>query len=187
MALLAGRAWAGQTIAINYVSLITTQPPPSAMMDKPPTDTGLRGAELAIADTNTTGRFTGQTYTLHVLADRDPAVLRRGFAQALAAGARFFVTDLPAALLVELADTPAAKDAILLDATTADDRLRGADCRANTLHILPSRAMLADALMQYLVSKSWTRIMLLTGRDPQDALYAEAIRHAAEPIPAIIR
>jgi ABC transporter substrate binding protein (PQQ-dependent alcohol dehydrogenase system) len=180
MALLAGRAWAGQTIAINYVSLITTQPPPSAMMDKPPTDTGLRGAELAIADTNTTGRFTGQTYTLHVLADRDPAVLRRGFAQALAAGARFFVTDLPAALLVELADTPAAKDAILLDATTADDRLRGADCRANTLHILPSRAMLADALMQYLVSKSWTRIMLLTGRDPQDALYAEAIRHAAE-------
>jgi ABC transporter substrate binding protein (PQQ-dependent alcohol dehydrogenase system) len=69
---------------------------------------------------------------------------------------------------------------VILDATSADDRLRGPDCRANTLHVLPSRAMLADALMQYLVAKSWTRIMLLTGREAEDALYAAAIRSAAE-------
>jgi ABC transporter substrate binding protein (PQQ-dependent alcohol dehydrogenase system) len=74
-----------------------------------------------------------------------------------------------------------------MDATSADDRLRGPDCRSNTLHVLPSRAMLADALMQYLVAKDWRRILLLTGRDPADALYADAIRHAADKFQVTIR
>jgi ABC transporter substrate binding protein (PQQ-dependent alcohol dehydrogenase system) len=74
---------------------------------------------------------------------------------------------------------PAARNAVILDATSEDDRLRGADCRANVLHMLPSRAMLADALMQYLVTKNWTHIMLLSGSDAGDALYADAMRRAA--------
>jgi ABC transporter substrate binding protein (PQQ-dependent alcohol dehydrogenase system) len=97
------------------------------------------------------------------------------------------VANLPADLLLKLADAPGAKDAVILDASSSDDRLRQADCRANMLHILPSRAMLADALMQYLVTKSWTRIMLLVGRDPGDALYADAIRHAAEKFQITVR
>ena len=172
-------ASAQQNITIDYIALDRSQPPPSTMLDPPPTDTGRRGAELAVADTNTTGRFTGQNFTLHVITARDPQVLITGFAQAVAAGQRLFITDVPAGLLLQLADTKGAADAVILDATSADDRLRGADCRANTLHLLPSRAMLADALMQYLVKKNWTRIMLLTGRTPDDALYADAIRQAA--------
>jgi ABC transporter substrate binding protein (PQQ-dependent alcohol dehydrogenase system) len=173
-------ASAQQTIAIDYVVLDTNRPAPSTMLDPPPTDTGLRGAELAVSDTNTTGRFTGQRFVLHVLSSRDPHILIAGFAQAVAAGHKLFVTDVPPDLLLTLADTKDAADAVILDATSEDDRLRGADCRANTLHMLPSRAMLADALMQYLVKKNWTRIMLLTGRAPNDAVYADAVRHAAE-------
>ncbi len=160
---------------------------PSAVIDTPPVDTGLRGAALAIADTNTTGHFTGQNFVLHSTVARDPAALRADFSRALAAGGRLFVTDVPADLLLALADSPGASGAVLLDATTADDRLRGADCRANVLHTMPSRAMLADALMQYLALKKWTRIMLLTGRDPEDALYADAIRHAAEKFQIVLR
>jgi len=173
-------AQAGQTITIDYVTLNTPLHIPSAALEAPPSDTGLRGADLAIADTNTTGRFTGQTYVLHMITEHDQSALVRDFAQALAGGQRLFVTDVPASLLLTLADTKGASSAILLDATSEDDRLRGPDCRANSLHLLPSRAMLADGLMQYLVSKGWTRIMLLTGRDPEDALYAAAIRHAAD-------
>ncbi len=173
-------AHAAQTITIDYLALTIPHHIPSAALETPPADTGLRGAELAIADTNTTGQFTGQTYVLHMIAERDPAALTRAYTEALAAGQRLFITDLPAALLLTLADSKGASSAILLDATSEDDRLRGADCRANTLHLLPSRAMLADGLMQYLVTKGWTRIMLLTGRDPDDALYAAAIRHAAD-------
>ena len=170
----------GKTIAIDYLALDTSHPTPSTLLDPPPLDTGLRGAQLAIADTNTTGRFTGQDFVMHVSVERDPAMVVQDFERAFAAGHRLFITDVPADLLLKLADAKDAGSAVLLDATSADDRLRGADCRANTLHLLPSRAMLADALMQYLAIKNWRRIMLLTGRDPADALYADAMRHAAE-------
>lgn len=168
-----------QALPIVYLGLITP-PPPAAALDPPPRDTGLRGAELALADTNTTGRFTGQVFALQTVLAGDPAGLERGFVAALADGRRLFVADLPASLLLHLADLPGASGALILDAASADDRLRGADCRASVLHTLPSRAMLADALMQYLVKKDWRRIMLLTGRDPADALYAAAIRLSAE-------
>jgi ABC transporter substrate binding protein (PQQ-dependent alcohol dehydrogenase system) len=176
----AGLAHAQQSISINYITLDTARPPPSTMLDPPPADTGLRGAELAVSDTNTTGRFTGQNFTLHVISARDPGALIAGFGKAIAAGQKLFIADVPPGLLLQLADTKGAANAVILDATSADDRLRGEDCRANTLHLLPSRAMLADALMQYLVKKNWTHIMLLTGRAPDDALYADAIRRAAE-------
>ncbi len=185
--LLPVSALAAQTVQIDYLRLDASRPAPSTMLDPPPADTGLLGARLGLADTNTTGRFTGQNFVLQLLSERDPAALEADFARALAAGQRLFVTDVPADLLLKLADAQGARTAVLLDATSADDRLRGADCRANTLHVLPSRAMLADGLMQYLVTKGWNRIMLLTGRDPADALFAEAIRRAAEKFQVTIR
>ena len=163
------------------------KPAPSAILNPPPTDAGLRGAELAVSDTNTTGRFTGQNFGLQRVVARDAAGTADGFAQALAGGQRLFVANLPADLLLKLADTKGASQAVILDAGTADDRLRGADCRPNVLHMLPSRAMLADALMQYLVKKDWRHIMLLTGREPADMLYADAIRHAAEKFQVSVR
>ena len=187
-ALLAcGGSAAADEIDIVYLGLAAPHHIASTLLEPPPTDTGLRGAQLAIADTNTTGRFTNQHFSLQVATASDADTLQKNFAQALAAGKRLFVTDLPADLLLKIADTKDAAKAVILDATSEDDRLRGADCRANTLHILPSRAMLADALMQYLVTKSWTRIMLLVGRDPEDALYADAIRHAAEKFQITVR
>ena len=178
---------AQSTIEVVYLSLDRQQPAPSTALEPAPTDAGLRGAQLAAADNNTTGRFTGQATVLTPTVSRDPAVLVAAFARALAAGQRLFVTDVPAALLLRLADSRGADGALLLDATSADDRLRGADCRANTLHMLPSRSMLADALMQYLVTKDWRRVLLLSGRDPADGLYADAIRRAADKFQVSLR
>ena len=171
---------AQSAITIDYFRLDTALPAPSTSLDPPPADTGLRGAELAVSDTNTTGRFTGQIFQMKTFSERDPAKLTQAFSHAVEAGDRLFIVDAPADLLVTLADTKGAAGSVILDATSSDDRLRGSDCRANTLHLLPSRAMLADALMQYLVKKNWSTIMLLTGHDPNDALYADAIRKAAD-------
>jgi ABC transporter substrate binding protein (PQQ-dependent alcohol dehydrogenase system) len=179
---LPGALWAAPAARINIVFL-QWRPKvavPSTMLDPPPSDTVLRGAELAAADNNTTGQFTGQTTVLSNAQVGSPDGAVSAFTQALRDGVRLFVADVPSDLLLKLADTPGAAQAVILDASDADDRLRGRDCRANTLHMLPSRAMLADALMEYLVAKDWRRIMLIAGRDPADALYADAIRHAAE-------
>jgi ABC transporter substrate binding protein (PQQ-dependent alcohol dehydrogenase system) len=181
------QASAADEIGIVYLGLHTPHHVASTLLDLPPEDPGLKGALLAVADTNTTGRFTNQHFSLGVMNEPDAAAVEMAFRLALAAGHKLFVANLPADLLLKLADVPGAAKAVILDATSADDRLRQADCRANILHIMPSRAMLADALMQYLVSKSWSRIMLLVGRDPDDALYADAIRHAAEKFQITIR
>ncbi len=181
----AGTAPAAQ-VDLVYLGLTSNQHVAATQIDPPPTDLGLRGAQLAIADTNTTGQFTNQTFALQVTTAPDADALAKDFSQALAAGRKLFVANLPADVLLKLANDPAAKNALILDATSEDDRLRAEDCRANMLHIQPSRAMLADALMEYLVTKNWKHIMLLVGRDPADALYADAVRHAADKFQIVI-
>ena len=69
---------------------------------------------------------------------------------------------------------------LLLNARAPDDALRSEACRANMLHTIPSRAMLADALAQYLMTKHWRRWFLVTGSAPGDKLQAQAFRRAAK-------
>ncbi len=48
-----------------------------------------------------------------------------------------------------------------------------------SIHVAPTRSMLADALAQYLVWKQWKRWLLVVGSHAQDKLYADALRRAA--------
>ena len=60
------------------------------------------------------------------------------------------------------------------------------DCRANVLHVAPSRQMLTDALLQFLLSKRWTKLLLVSGPHPEDKLYADALRHSVKKFGAKI-
>ena len=175
----AAAAAAPVTIPVVYLALAPQHTQPKTLLDPIPTDEGLQGARLGLADDQTTGAFTGQHFVLHesVLPDADAAVAAAK--TLLAGGNRVIVTDLPAAALLRVADLPEAKDAVLLDATSADDSLRGQDCRPNVLHLLPSRAMLADALMQYLAVKRWRDLLLVTGPTDEDRKLADAFRRSA--------
>jgi len=168
------------SVSIGYLSLQVKRSYPKTFLDQPPSDEGVQGARLGAADDATTGRFINQAYQLQEALAADAAAALDAFRKQAEGGTRLFVADLPAALLMKVADLPEAKDALILDATSSDDALRGENCRRNVLHLLPSRAMLADALMQYLVTKNWRRIMLLVGKTPGDALYADAVRRSAK-------
>ena len=167
------------TIKLAYVGLSVPHSWPSTFLDQPPADEGIQGARTGLADNQTTGNFLKQTWHMDEAISGDQASVMDAFSKLLAGGTRLFVVDAPADLLLRMADLPQAHDAVLLDATAADDRLRGADCRRNVLHMLPSNAMLADALMQYLLIKRWSSIMLVAGPDPADRAYADAIRRSA--------
>jgi ABC transporter substrate binding protein (PQQ-dependent alcohol dehydrogenase system) len=167
-------------VDIVYLSLAVKRPPPLLYLDEPPTDEGVAGARLAIADNNTTGQFTGQSFDLHEVAAPSPDAAVASFKSLLASGDKFFVADLPAATLDTIADLGKPAGATIFNATNEDDALRGPDCRSNLLHLLPSRLMLADALMQFLVFKQWTHIMLVTGPKPEDKAYADALRKSAK-------
>ncbi|WP_309393090.1 ABC transporter substrate-binding protein, partial [Chelatococcus sambhunathii] len=147
----------------------------------PPADDGIAGADLGVTDNNTTGRFLKQDFKLVarelVPHGEDPMP---AFQKILDSGAKFILLAVPPDQLVKMADAAKGKDVILFNAGDTDDSLRGKDCRANVLHTAPSRAMLTDALAQYLVSKRWVSWLLLTGRTDADRLYAEAVKRSAK-------
>jgi ABC transporter substrate binding protein (PQQ-dependent alcohol dehydrogenase system) len=167
------------TVGIGYLALAPKRVAPQVTLDPPLTDEGVQGARLALTDNQTTGRFLNQAYALHESLQPDADAVMAAARAMLATGERVIVADLPAPLLLRVADLPEARDAILLDATSEDDSLRGTDCRARVLHMLPSRAMLADALMQFLAVKRWRSLLLVQGHGEADAAYADALRRSA--------
>jgi ABC transporter substrate binding protein (PQQ-dependent alcohol dehydrogenase system) len=171
---------AQQVIRIGYLSRAAEDARP-ALYGLPPrlSDEGAQGARLGLDDSSSSGRFLGQRFELTetLLAEgEDAGDAVRAFAET---GRTLIVADLPAVDLDRaLAATEAART-LIFNAGAPDDRFRAADCRAYLLHTIPSRAMLADALAQYLVRKRWTKWFLVTGKRPGDVLYAEAVRRSA--------
>ena len=102
------------------------------------------------------------------------------FNKELANKFQYVVVNLPADQINRLADLPAAKPMLLFDVATVDDALRNEQCRSNVLHILPSRAMRADALAQYMMKKRWTKWFLVIGPAQEDRLFADAVKRAAK-------
>jgi len=177
---LALPAHAEEILHLGYLGQSLKRDAAQPFLDPPPEDEGVAGARLGIADDNTTGRFTNQEFRL------DEALVPAGgdVAEALrkltGSGSRFIVADLPADALLAVAALPEAKGVTFFNAGAPDDELRALKCRANILHTLPSRAMLADALVQYLLAKQWRNIFLVVGPSEADRAYAAAIRHSIE-------
>ena len=143
-----------------------------------PADAGLQGAELAVVDSNSTGRFLKQAFTLvSTQLDSPEALLQAAKAQHVQ-GLRLFVVNAPAASLRAL--SAALPDSLLFNAGSPDDSLRSSQCLGNVLHSLPSRAMLADALAQFLVLRKWQRALLVVGQTEDDQAYATALRRAVK-------
>ena len=143
-----------------------------------PTDAGLRGAELAITDSNSTGRFLNHAYSLVSASVDSPEALLTAAKTQHEQGLRLFVVNAPASSLRQL--SAALPDSLLFNAGSPDDSLRSTDCLPNVLHSLPSRAMLADALAQFLVVRKWQRALLIVGPTTDDQAYAAALRRAAK-------
>jgi ABC transporter substrate binding protein (PQQ-dependent alcohol dehydrogenase system) len=149
-----------------------------SLVEQPAENDGMAGARLAIEDNNTTGRFLNQHFTLEeVRLKPDDDVAKA--AVALAGHNGFIIADLPADALLKAADALRDRGTVLLNAGAIDDRLREQECRANVIHVAPTRTMLADALAQYLVWKQWKRWLLVAGSHDTDKLYADAFRRAA--------
>ena len=166
-------------IVVPYLALTRPSSVPESALDRPPENEGLLGARVAVADNQTTGRFLHQSWHLDEHLANDEAALVQAFEDAAGQGHRLFVVDAPPSLLLKLADLPEAKGAVILDATSTADALRGKDCRRNVLHLLPSDAMWADALMQFLAVKRWRDLLLVSGPADEDRQLADALRRSA--------
>ncbi|NTS33566.1 ABC transporter substrate-binding protein [Phyllobacterium sp. BT25] len=157
-----------------------------SVLDIPPRDEGVAGANVAINDNNTTGKFLGQSFILDVTEAKPQADIVPVFKEMLARGDRFILADISAKQLLSIADLAKENGAILFNVGATDDSLREEECRSNVFHTAPTRSMLADGLAQYLVWKQWRKWVLLYGSHDGDKLYADAMRRAATRFGATI-
>lgn len=175
---------AADTIRAGVLRVDDTGLPPVSRLDLPPADLGFAGARLATEDNATTGRFMGQTFeTAEATATPETALAE---AEAMIAdGLPFIVTLADDATTLALADAVGDR-ALILNAQARGDRLRNDDCRANTIHVAPSHAMLADGLAQFLIWKKWNRWFFIKGSHPEDGDLAAAYTRAARKFGAKI-
>ncbi|WP_012748137.1 branched-chain amino acid ABC transporter substrate-binding protein [Variovorax sp. V116] len=131
------------------------------------------GLEVALEETKFELEAAGAEVAL---ASAPAATLEAARAAAVAAeksGAAVLLTDLPAEWTLAVAD---AVKLPVLNLGDASDRLRQQDCRARVFHLIPSERMRSDALAQTLVSRKWSKLLLLVGGSPQDALRAATVQ-----------
>jgi ABC transporter substrate binding protein (PQQ-dependent alcohol dehydrogenase system) len=127
------------------------------------------GLEVALEETRFELEAVGAEVALATAPAASVEAARAAAVAAEKAGAAVLLTDLPADWTLAVAD---AVKLPVLNLGDASDRLRQQDCRARLFHLMPSERMRSDALAQTLVSRKWSKLLLLVGGSPQDALRA---------------
>jgi ABC transporter substrate binding protein (PQQ-dependent alcohol dehydrogenase system) len=139
------------------------------------------GARAALRESRMRGRALGMRFELEELELAPSEVPGTDAVEAVrAAGPRAVLLDLPLdGLEAVVAALGGRDDLILFNIRHPDDGLRAQGCAPALLHTLPSRAMLTDALAQYLAARNWRRVLVLAGKDAQSAATAAAFARSA--------
>ena len=137
-------------------------------------------AKVAIAESRFAGAAVGAEFKLKRRRAKSGAKLAAAALKMADAGAHYLLVDAPAPLVDEVARATRDRDLLLFNVSARDDVLRQAQCRPHLLHVIPSHAMLTDALAQYLVSKKWREALVLTGPRPEDERLTAAFERSAK-------
>lgn len=138
------------------------------------------GAETALGEVSFHGVQAGVTFALRRLRVDDPDALPDMLDAAIAGGIRFLLADLPAEALSRAVAATAGRDVLLFNVSAGEDVLRAGGCAPHLLHTVPSDAMLADALAQYLASRRWRDVLALVGPTARDKVLHAAFVRAAK-------
>ena len=159
-------------IRVDYPALL-----PISRFDLVPDDLGFAGAALADEDNQTTGAFLGLTFETSNIAIA-PDGLEARLDEVLAEGADLLIVMANADDTLLISDR-VGPDVLILNATARETSLRDDQCRGNLLHVAPSQAMMADAVIQFAIWKQWRRLFLIQGSNPSDRALGDAYRRAA--------
>ena len=138
------------------------------------------GARVALKESSFAGSAAGVKFELVRESAPDVSSLFAALERLSAKGTRFFLLDAPGQVVSEIARRTKGRDLLLFNLTALDDELRQAQCQVHLLHVAPSRAMLMDALAQYLVSRKWREVLVLKGSNAGDESIHRSFERAAK-------
>ncbi|MDF1722631.1 MAG: ABC transporter substrate-binding protein [Minwuia sp.] len=136
------------------------------------------GAEVALTEVTWHGAATDTRFALDRRRVGQAELADTALAM-VAGGVRFISLDLPAPEISAVAEATAGMEVMLLNIRAPDDRLRGPDCQSHLMHLIPSHAMQADAVGQFLARQRWRDVLLLIGPHDADRAMASAFRRSA--------
>ena len=169
------------TVPILYLQQSVELPPVLSNIHPPQADSGILGAEVGITDSKTTGRFLGHQYSLQSIRVASAGEAIKQAQDWLSSGNSLILAHVPAATLKQIIKSNGiVGDALVINVSAADDALRTDQCTTGLLHTIPSRAMLADALAQFLVARQWQQWLLIKGQRPGDEAFASALKRSSK-------
>ncbi|MGZ9809337.1 ABC transporter substrate-binding protein [Pseudoroseicyclus sp. H15] len=143
----------------------------------PPPVRTIEGAEMAVDDLAFVSQSMGLAPRIEAREVAPDGVVPT-LQELVDMGALFVLLDLPADLVEQAAEAGEGMAVTLINVSANDNALRTA-CHAGLLHSAPSDRMLMDAFAQFLRAKDWTRVLMLVGENPQDAVTADAFEDSA--------
>ncbi|WP_368028718.1 hypothetical protein [Arcobacter sp. s6] len=173
-------------VNILYLEQKIQKPPVLSNIIEEPEDLGIKGAEIAIIDSNKSAKFLNQNFTLESKTSFDENELISVFEEFIKNKNSYVLLNVEDVLLEKLLKNPLSKDALLINASSQNTNLRKTICQNNLLHTSASNAMLYDGLVQFLVKRDFKKIFLLSGKNPKDLQIKEDIKRAAKKFGAQI-
>lgn len=168
------------TVDISYVKLTQQSAPALSNLFEVPENTGYAGAELAINDSNTTGRFLQQHFELKNFTTEKPTELLPHLKEEYKQGRRIFVLDVPLTHLIPINAWAKNKAVLLFNVSESADSLRNKQCLASVFHTLPSDAMKSDSLAQWLLYRRLNNVLVIRGGKNEDRQLATSFKRSAK-------
>jgi len=173
----------GKEITIGYVQIADDsrydqREGPAETEVTPPRP--VAGAEMALDEVNLADAPLGRSFKLEKAEVDNAGALAAKIDMMAKNGTHWFLVDAGDADMAALAKAEKGKDVLLLNIAATGDALRGADCQADLVNVIPSRAMLTDALAQLLVARKWPEVLVLQGPAPEDKAMVASFEHAAK-------
>lgn len=167
-------------IDISYIKLTQDKVTVFSNYLKAPENTGYVGAELAITDSNTTGKFLQQHFQLHYVEEKKIDKLLAQLQAQFKQGHRIFILDMPLNDLVQVNNWAKNKSVLLFNAKETANELRDNQCLMNIFHTIPSNAMKSDSIAQWLLYRRLNKVLLVRGSAPEDSQLVNSFKRSAK-------
>ncbi|MBL4900828.1 MAG: ABC transporter substrate-binding protein [Colwellia sp.] len=168
------------SVDITYLKLHKQHAPALSNIIKMASDSGYQGARLAINDSNTTGKFLQQHFSLTSFEFKKKQNLFAHLKEEFNNGKAIFILDAPLPVLTEINLWAQNKNILLFNISEFSNELRHSQCLNTILHTAPSDAMKSDALAQWLLYRRLNKVLLIRGEQPADIALAKSFKRSAK-------